>query len=317
MNRELKQLIIDKSIDLGFDDCKFTSYTLLDNEIEGYKNWLANGNNATMKWMENNIDKRQDPSLILESIKSVITLAYSYNIGINHPKDTHETNSGKIARYALGTDYHEIIPSKLRELERYIKSINFEAESKSYIDTGPVMERSWANRSGIGWIGKNSLIMNKELGSYFFIAIIFTNLEFIPDSPISDRCGKCTKCITNCPTGAITEQRSVDANKCISFWTIEAKAENEIPEKISKNLKNWVFGCDICQEVCPWNNHRTKIKIDDFLQARNNETTLDLEKIINMNQDEFSKRFSKSPLKRPKLAGMIRNAKAILNNNNL
>ncbi len=309
MNLEsFKEILTEKAQSLGFQDLGIAPYILLSEEIKNYNNWLDNNNNADMNWMERNIDKREDISLILPEVKSVIVLMYKYKTHFEH-----NTNFGKIARYAWGTDYHEIIPPKLREIERLLFEHQPNSKSKSYVDTGAVLEKDWAIKAGIGWQGKNSLVLNKKEGSYFFISVIFTTIDF-QSQPIviKDYCGKCTKCIDACPTGAITSPKIVDSKKCISYWTIEAKAEKTIPEEIKLNLNGWVYGCDICQEVCPWNNHRVKPSLDILLFPRNDETNLKLEEIKQMSQEEFSLRFSKSPIKRPKLAGLKRNAEALI-----
>jgi epoxyqueuosine reductase len=306
----LREILTEKAQSLGFQEIGFTPYSLLSQEIEKYKEWLASGNNSDMAWMERNLDKREDIRLILPEAKTVIVLAYTYKTPF---EPNEEPNSGKIARYAWGTDYHEFIPPKLREIQGLLKSHQPESESKSYVDTGAVLERQWALKAGLGWQGKNSLILNRKLGSYFFLSVIFTTIDFeSKPNEIKDYCGKCTKCIDACPTGAISSPKIVDARKCISYWTIEAKADKEIPENIKSNLKGWVYGCDICQEVCPWNNHRVKPSLDELLFPRNNETNINLENIKNMTQEEFSLRFTKSPIKRPKLSGLKRNAEALL-----
>lgn len=298
---DIRSAIIEKALSIGFDEAGFASYEKLTEEIGHYKGWLENGNNADMAWMEKSLDKREDPSLILPGIRTVIVLACSYYTGIQHTRPEN-----KIARYAWGTDYHEVLPKKLRQLEEEIKILIPGSESKSYVDTGPLLERQWAERAGLGWQGKNSLILNRKLGSYFFLSVILTTADISSDERDKDRCGKCTKCLDACPTGAITAPKVVDANKCISYWTIESK-EEKFPPHISQKLNGWAFGCDICQEVCPWNGRRLKPKLDDWLQPRNGETNFHAETISNYTPEEFSARFSKSPVKRPKLAGIKRN----------
>jgi epoxyqueuosine reductase len=303
---DIKQEIISLASELGFAECRVSSYRIMENEAKHYQEWLDLGYNADMKWMESNIDKRKDISLILNDVKSIISLAHPY-FTENHSEDT----IGKIARYAWGKDYHNVLSKKLKQIVRHINSKIPESKSLYYTDTGPILERQWAENSGIGWQGKNSLILNRKLGSYFFISTIITNIELEPDKHFGkDYCGTCTKCIDACPTQAIVGDKLVDANKCISYWTIESK-QDEIPSSIANNLNGWVFGCDICQEVCPWNNHRVKPTIEALFYPRNNEKTLNLNEIENMSLEDFNLRFAVSPIRRTKLSGIIRNAKAI------
>lgn len=285
----------------NFSQIKFAKYELLSNEIENYKEWLSLGYNADMEWMKKNLDKREDVSLIQENAKSVIVLAYNYN-----QSTTHESNENKISRYAWGDDYHNYIPKKLKKISNELKSLYPNEEFKYYVDTGAILEKQWGIKAGLGWQGKNSLLLNKKLGSYFFISVIITTLEVEHDDLVKDYCGKCSKCIDACPTNAIISDKVVDSTKCISYWTIESKSDS-FPTDISENLEGWAFGCDICQEVCPWNNHRVPIQIEDFVNPRYGETVLDKETVFNYTEDEFKERYIKSPLKRPKHYGIKRN----------
>jgi len=254
-----------------------------------------------MSWMDKGIDKREDPKLIFTDIKSVMVLASSYNYGISH---LESNEFGKISRYAWGRDYHKVLDKRARKFRIALEKIGI--NSKFYSDTGPCMDKQWAVKAGLGWQGKNGLVINKKLGSYFFITVAFLDIDISEDKPYQDFCGECSKCITACPTDAIISNKIVDANKCISYWTIENRDE-KFPEEISKNLNNWVFGCDICQEVCPWNNHRNIISKELSFLPRNNETVLEYEQVKNMNQEEFEIRFLSSPIKRTKLSGLKRN----------
>jgi epoxyqueuosine reductase len=263
--------------------------------------------NAEMKWMEKNIHKRQDPSEILENCKTVIVLSYNYFTAKEYPKEIN--SKGKISRYAWGTDYHEIILPKLFEVEKVIKDHSQNINCRSYVDTGPILEKIWAERAGIGWKSKNSLIISKKHGSYFFLSIILTTIDIENDTAYKDHCASCRKCIDACPTDAIVDNKIIDSNLCLSFWTIEAKPNIDIPEEIRNKNENWIYGCDICQEVCPWNKNLPKPTKDDLLYPRNNETIIDLDKLLKMKKNEFSDRFRKSPIKRTKLEGLQRNAK--------
>lgn len=291
----------------NFIRINFAKYELLNEEIAKYKHWISNGFNADMHWMENNIDKREDVRLIQDKTNTVIVLAYNYN-----QTTLHKTQYNKISRYAWGDDYHNYIPKKLKRICNELKNIYPNENFKYYTDTGAILEKQWGVKSGLGWQGKNSLLLNKKLGSYFFISIIFTTLEIENNDLVKDYCGKCTKCIDACPTEAIIEDKIIDSNKCISYWTIESKSE-KFPTEISENLEGWAFGCDICQEVCPWNNHRVPVQIDEFVNPRYEETEFDQEIIFNYTEEEFKERYIKSPIKRPKLQGIKRNILEIEN----
>lgn len=310
--------IKNKSSELGFSDIGFAKAEILTEEIENYMSWIDSGYHATMAWMEKNIEKRANPAKILEAAKTVIVTAYNYNTGIDHP-DTIPENHSKISRYAWGSDYHDIILPKLKELGKYIESLDDNIHTWAYVDTGPVLEKVWAEKAGIGWQGKNSLIISREFGTYFFIGIIFTNLGLKPSTVVTNRCGKCTKCIEECPTGAIISPKVIDSNKCLSYLTIELKAENNIPEEFSDKNSEWLYGCDICQEVCPWNSKLKLVSEEKLFLPRNNETTIDINNIMEMDILAFRERFRKSPIKRPKLLGLQRNARALkeyFNSNN-
>jgi epoxyqueuosine reductase len=308
LNLSLKEELIEYAKSLGFNDLGIAKVDLLSTEIENYKFWLHNGFNANMQWMEKNIDKREDISLILDNAKSVIVTAHSYYTGYNYPPKNELTGkSGKISRYAWGNDYHNIILVKLISIENYLLSKFPDKKFKSYTDTGPILEKQWAKRAGIGWQGKNSLIISKELGSYFFIGVIISTLELEPDLPVKDYCGTCKKCIDFCPTSAIIDDKKIDSNKCISYWTVESKPGIEIPENISINQKNWIYGCDICQEVCPWNNNKPILTSELSFFPKNDETIIDYSVINSMTEEEFSQRFRNSPIKRTKLTGLKRN----------
>lgn len=304
----LKDKLISLSEELAFIDIGFAKVEPLDKEIEVYKKWLDSGKNATMQWMERNLEKRQNPSQLVTGAKTVIILLYNYYTG---KKYSESKEFGKISRYAWNYDYHDIILPKLRKLENLIKEEFPNSNNRSYVDTGPILEKVWAEKAGVGWQGKNSLLISKKYGSYVFLGTIITSVEFECLPQVKDYCGTCTKCIDACPTDAIVEDKIVDSNKCISYWTIEAKADSEIPEEISQNSNNWIFGCDICQEVCPWNRHKPKITDDLDFFPRNNETELSKEFILNLSQEEFSGRFRKSPIKRTKIAGLKRNISMI------
>ncbi len=308
-----KNEIINLAKNLGFSDIRFARAEPLDKEFQNFINWLDKGYNTDMKWLEKNIEKRKDVKYILPNAKTMIVLAFNYFTGINH-----STNNYKISRYAWGDDYHNVILPKVKQIAEYIKSLSPENQTRSFVDTGPAMEKIWAVRSGLGWQGKNSLILTKKYGSYIFLGVIITTLEIEPDSPIKDFCGTCTKCIESCPTGAIISPKVIVSNKCISYWTIEAKPDKIIPDEISQRQSGWIFGCDICQEVCPWNSKLKIIQDEIHFQPRFGETNLEPNYIMQLDLYEFYKRFRKSPIKRAKLEGLKKNiessSKYIINN---
>lgn len=302
MPKLTNQIVIEKAKQLGFDLVGFTKTDLLEDEAEKLQQWLDKGYQASMSYMDKNLHKRKDVKEILPTAKSVISLALNYYTPENH---SDKNDTGKVSRYAWGKDYHLIIWQKLDELETMLKEIEPEFETLSYVDTGPVMDKVWAVRAGIGWMGKHTNVINPDYGSWFFIATIITNYEFDYSQIITDHCGNCTACIDACPTNAIVQEYVVDANKCISFQTIENK--EEIPVELKENFDNWIFGCDICQDVCPWNQKFSQQSwIQEFYPYHKE---LNYNEIIKLDEQSFKERFAESPIKRTKLKGLQRNAK--------
>lgn len=298
------QIVIQKAKQIGFELVGFAKTDILKKESGYLQQWLNKNFHGGMDYMERNFEKRKDVKQILPTAKSVISLGLNYFTPHTYSNDK---TKGKVSRYAWGKDYHLIIWSMLDELEAELKKINSEFESISYVDTGPVMDKAWAVRAGIGWLGKHTNVINREIGSWFFIANIITNCEFEYQEQIPDFCGTCTACIDACPTDAIVQNYVVDANKCISYLTIENKGE--ISLEFKDRFDNWLFGCDICQDVCPWNQKfPVETPIKDF-HPQNKELKLD--DILEMNEDEFKTKFQTSPIKRSKLQGLKRNAKFI------
>jgi epoxyqueuosine reductase len=294
-------IVTQKAKAIGFGLVGFAKAEILEAESEYLQKWLDKNFQAGMDYMSKNFEKRNDVKKILPNAKTVISLGLNYYMPGSY---SEEESKGKISRYAWGKDYHLIIWAMLDELEEELKKINPEFESISYVDTGPVMDKAWAVRAGIGWLGKHTNVINREIGSWFFIANIITNIEFEYSEQLSDFCGSCTACLDACPTNAIVQEYVVDANKCISYLTIENK--NEILEEFKGKFDNWLFGCDICQDVCPWNQKfAVETLLKDF-QPQNKE--LDLDEVIEMNEEEFKERFKNSPVKRAKLSGLKRNA---------
>jgi epoxyqueuosine reductase len=298
------EIVILKAKAIGFDLVGFAKADVLENESKNLKVWSDANYQAGMDYMERNFEKRKDVKQILPNAKSVISIGLNY---YTPEKYSNQKNKGKVSRYAWGKDYHLIIWSMLNELEEELKKVDPSFDSISYVDTGPVMDKAWAVRAGIGWLGKHTNVINRQIGSWFFIANIITNYEFDYSEKIPDFCGTCTACIDACPTNAIVQEYIVDANKCISYLTIENK--NEISEEFKGKFHNWLFGCDICQDVCPWNQ---KFPVETLLKdfhPQNKELKLD--DILEMNEDKFNEKFKNSPIKRSKLKGLKRNAKFI------
>ena len=295
------EIVIRKAKAIGFDLVGFAQAEILEEESKRLRKWLGKNYQAGMDYMVKNFEKRADVKKILPEAKSVISLGLNYYFA---GKYSNEKNKGKVSRYAWGKDYHLIIWAMLDELEEELKKVDPTFQSISYVDTGPVMDKAWAVRSGLGWLGKHTNIINREIGSWFFIANIITNYEFDYSEQIPDFCGICTACIEACPTDAIIQEYVVDANKCISYLTIENKSE--IPDEFKNKFDNWIFGCDICQDVCPWNQKfPIETLIKDF-HPQNKE--LNLDEVIGMTEEDFKERFKTSPIKRAKLSGLKRNA---------
>lgn len=295
------EIVIQKAKAVGFDLVGFVKAETLDKESEHLQQWLDKNFQAGMDYMGRNIEKRKDVKQFFPEAKSVISLGLNYYTPDQY---SNEKDKGKVSRYAWGKDYHLIIWSMLNELELELKKVDPAFKSISYVDTGPVMDKAWAVRSGIGWLGKHTNVINREIGSWFFIANTITNYDFNYSDPIPDFCGTCTACIDACPTNAIVREYVVDANKCISYLTIENKSE--ISAEFKGKFDNWLFGCDICQDVCPWNQKfPVETLIIDF-HPQNKELTLN--EVIEMNEEEFKEKFKISPVKRAKLTGMKRNA---------
>lgn len=300
----IKKLIKDKTEELGFVKTGFAKADVLQKESANLKLWLEKGYDSDMKWIKRGFDKRKNVKLIMKDAKTVISLACNY-----YTPFKHDESKPKISRYAWGKDYHKIIKKKLKELCGYIEDeipssgYSEPVMLKYYVDDGPVMDKAWAARAGIGWMGKHTNIINPEYGSWIFLSEIFTNLEFETyDSPIEDLCGSCRICIDACPTDAIVDEYVLDSNLCISYQTIENRGE--IPDYI--DLNGWVFGCDICQDVCPFNKKDKPAKDKSFYPKEEiyDKPKSELEAIT---EEEFNKILSDSPVKRTKYKGWKRN----------
>ena len=303
------ETVIKIAKDIGFDLVGFAKAEILNEEIAALEKWLENNYHAGMTYMKRNIEKRKNVRNILQSAESVISLAVNY---YNKAEYSGKENYGKVSRYAWGRDYHFIMWEMLEKLTSKLEAIDDKFESVYYVDTGPVMDKVWAVRAGIGWMGKHSNVITRGYGSWIFLGEIITNYKFSYDEPIPDFCGTCTACIDACPTDAIVENYVVDSNKCISYLTIENKGE--IQDEFLGKFENWIFGCDICQDVCPWNIKFSQQTVHQELKKIKN-IELEINEVLSMNNKEFKSGFKESPIYRAKLKGLQRNAEFIRKNN--
>ncbi|HIB36503.1 tRNA epoxyqueuosine(34) reductase QueG [Mesonia sp.] len=293
------KLIKTEATRLGFMSCGISKAEFLEEEAPRLEQWLNENRNGEMGYMENHFDKRLDPTLLVPGAKSVVSLLLNY-----FPQETQREDSYKLSKYAYGRDYHFVIKDKLKQLLHFINEEIGEVGGRAFVDSAPVLDKAWAAKSGLGWIGKNSNLLSKKTGSFFFIAELIIDLDLEYDTPVTDHCGSCTACIDACPTDAIYEPYKVDGSKCISYYTIELK--DSIPESEKRKFEDWMFGCDICQDVCPWNRfskpHNEPLfnPHPDLLQM----TKHDWEEIT---RETFNEIFRKSAVKRTKYDGLKRN----------
>ncbi len=298
------QIIKTKAQELGFSFCGVAKAEFLEQEALHLEEWLKRGYQGKMSYMENYFDKRLDPTLLVPGAKSVISLVYNY-----YPKkDLGKDSNLKIAKYAYGEDYHFVIKDKLKTLLSHLNETIGEVNGRAFVDSAPVMEGAWAQKSGLGWVGKNSLLLNRSAGSFFFLAELIIDLELEYDGPVKDYCGTCTACMDACPTDAIPEPYVVDGSKCISYFTIELK--EEIPNEVRGKFENWIFGCDICQDVCPWNRFSSPHNESRFDPSQELENMKE-EDWNEITQEVFRKVFKKSAVKRTGLKGLQRNIRFI------
>ncbi|MDI6779577.1 MAG: tRNA epoxyqueuosine(34) reductase QueG [Bacteroidota bacterium] len=303
----LKNLIRQKAKDIGFSKIGFAEARQLSKHANHLRKWLSNGYHGTMGWMESNFEKRIDPRKVYPDAKTIIVVAINYFVNQHNIGDS---GAAKISRYAWGDDYHSVLKERLRVLLNYIKSIDGKVEGKIYIDTGPVMEKAWAQISGIGWIGKHTNIITREYGSWVFLGVILLNKEIESDLYFTDHCGSCTKCIEACPTDAIVTPYILDSRLCISYLTIEHK--DEIDSQLERKFENWIYGCDKCQDVCPWNKKFSKnTEIKEF-HLRENVLNKNLNEFQSISFDEFNALFRGSPIKRIKHKKFIGNIRLII-----
>ena len=306
MELSFTQRLKMKGAELGFSSIGIAQAALLNVEEHHLHEWLTRGYHASMHWIEFDTEKRRDVTKTLPNAKSVICVALNY---FTPHQQSDNPAIGKISRYAWGDDYHSVLTKRLEKLYEFITSEIPNVSGKIYVDTGPLMEKAWAIRAGIGWMGKHTNIITRTVGSWVFLGEIIIDAELEYDKPMVDYCGTCTACIDACPTQAIVQPYILDAGKCISYLTIEHRGE--LPNEIVPNFQNWVYGCDICQDVCPWNRFQRQTEEPGF-RPREENIEPKITELAEMSQEEFSRRFRGSPIKRTKHSGLKRNAKAVL-----
>jgi epoxyqueuosine reductase len=301
---EMTRVIKARALALGFEKVGVAPAEALGPEGRRLREWLGRGYHGSMAWMERTLEKRADPAVHLPSVRSVVCVAANY-----YTPHAHEEapGTGKVSRYAWGDDYHDVVGDRLRELLAYVRELAPEVEAKIAVDSSPVMDKAWAVRAGLGWLGKHSNVITRERGSWVFLGELLLSVELDYDEErVPDLCGTCTACIDACPTAAIVEPYVVDSNRCISYLTIELRDET-IPETTA----GWVYGCDVCQDVCPWNRFQSETSEPRF-EPRPGLVEPDLAELASMTQEEFSARFRRSPIKRTKLTGIARNARKLM-----
>ena len=293
------KIIKSESKRLGFLSCGISKAGFLEEEAPRLENWLNNRMNGQMSYMENHFDKRLNPTLLVDGAKSVISLLLNY-----YPSELQNEDSYKISKYAYGQDYHHVIKEKLKELLHFIQTEIGEVSGRAFVDSAPVLDKAWAAKSGLGWIGKNSNLITQKVGSFYFIAELIIDLELEYDSPTTDHCGSCTACLDACPTEAIVAPYVVDGSKCISYFTIELK--DNLPQEMKGKFDDWMFGCDVCQDVCPWNRF-SKSHNEPLFQANSNILNFSKSDWEEISVDTFQNVFKNSAVKRTKYEGLLRN----------
>lgn len=296
---ERTQLIKTEAKNLGFLSCGISKAEFLEDEAPRLEKWLNQNMHGEMGYMENHFDKRLDPTKLVEGARSVISLLLNY-----YPNEFQNPESYKISKYAYGTDYHFVIKDKLKLLLQFIQEEIGEVHGRAFVDSAPVLDKAWAARSGLGWIGKNSNLLTQQVGSFYFVAELIVDLNLDYDTPVTDHCGTCTACIDACPTQAIVAPYVVDGSKCISYFTIELK--NEMPTEFHGKFDEWMFGCDICQDVCPWNRF-SKPHAEPLFDPKPELLNYSKSDWDEITEDVFNKIFKNSAVKRTKLSGLKRN----------
>ncbi|MCW1147142.1 tRNA epoxyqueuosine(34) reductase QueG [Flavobacterium lacisediminis] len=293
------QLIKAEAQRLGFLSCGISKAGFLEEEAPRLENWLNNQMNGQMSYMENHFDKRLNPTLLVDDAKSVISLLLNY-----YPPELQNEDSYKISKYAYGQDYHHVIKEKLKELLHFIQTEIGEVSGRAFVDSAPVLDKAWAAKSGLGWVGKNSNLITQKVGSFYFIAELIIDLELDYDTPTTDHCGSCTACLDACPTEAIVAPYVVDGSKCISYFTIELK--DNLPQEMQGKFDDWMFGCDVCQDVCPWNRF-SKPHNEPLFQTNSDILNFSKSDWEEITVDTFQKVFKNSAVKRTKYEGLLRN----------
>lgn len=296
-----KQLITQKARDLGFFHIGFSKAEFLEEEAPRLEQWLSKNYHGEMSYMANHFDKRLDPRLLVDDAKTIISLLFNYYTD----QKQKDPEAPKISQYAYGEDYHRVIKDKLKELIAFIQEEIGEVNGRGFVDSAPVMDKAWAKKAGLGWIGKNANLITREQGSFFFIADLIIDVEIEADGPITDFCGTCTRCIDACPTDAIVQPYLVDGSKCISYLTIELKDEL-LPREFAGKMDNWMFGCDICQDVCPWNRFSV-LHNEERFQLNPQLLGLSKNDWHNLQEEGFQVLFQRSAVKRTKYQGLKRN----------
>jgi epoxyqueuosine reductase len=307
-SRELKQDLVAVTRELGFDSCRIATCAKPAHATE-FREWLREGAHGEMNYMQRGEEKRCDPQKVLPGARSIIVLALNYFQGNAAHRAAATARTGRIARYAWGDDYHDVIETKLDKIDQFLR--DFGGQQKCYVDTGPILERDQAAQAGIGWHGKNTMLIDERFGTWFFLAEILTTIELPPDDPVPDRCGTCDRCIKACPTGAITAPHRLDARRCISYLTIEQKCS--IPLEFRPLIGDRIFGCDDCLDVCPWNRF-AQISHETAFSARKSTTSTSLREYLELSDTEFRQLFKNSPIKRIKRRGFLRNVCVALGN---
>ena len=300
LSRSLKA----RARELGFEACGLAKAERLEEESSRLEQWLLEGRHASMAWMERHFEKRVDPRQLVEGARSVVSVLHNYYQPVNPPD---RPGVGRVSRYAWGDDYHQVMKEKLAALFGWLDEEVGGVHGRVFVDSAPVLDKAWAQRSGLGWIGKHTNLINRSMGSWFFIGELIVDVEFEYDAPVEDLCGSCTRCIDACPTDAIYRPYAVDATRCISYWTIEHRGD-DVPEDLRAQFGSWIFGCDVCQDVCPWNKFR-KPSREERYAPREGMTDTDLSEWEEISPEAFRQRFRKSPVARSKFEGFQRNVR--------
>lgn len=308
--KKFTEQIRSHALKLGFDACGFAKAQHLPNEARRLDEWLTQNRNGTMGWMENHFEKRVDPTLLVPGSKTVVSVLASY-YHPEHAKQIGVKDRPLISKYAQGRDYHKVLKKKLKELFHFSKELLGGLEGRIFVDSAPVLDKVWAQRAGLGWIGKNSNLLNKDIGSFVFIGEMIIDAELSYDTPVTDHCGSCTKCLDVCPTNAIYEPYRVDATKCISYLTIELK--EEIDKRYQTDIENWIYGCDICQDVCPWNSKSVIAQFED-LHPRDYVTERDLQFWEDLTPQQYDDTFEGSAIRRAKYDKFTSNVSIVSEN---